>query len=445
MTRSPRRRYQFRDYLNARVLAMLALGFSSGLPFLLVSNTFGYWLRDEGIALSAISFLSWVGFAYSLKFLWAPLLDRLDLPVIGRLGRRRGWMLAMQAVIGVGLVAMAVTGTGHGLIWLGVCAMVVAFAASTQDIAIDAWRIESASNKDELGLLTSSYTIGYRIALLMSEAVILPIAQRIGWNHAYMVFASFILVGVGATLVAPEPKRADQVMEEKQRQKPLGTPRGMFDAIAGPFIQFFRAHGASALPILLAISLFQLGYFVSGPMYNPMYVDVGISKDMVGAMRGSLGLVGILAGVAVGGYLPLRLGLTPALIVGGLCLGLGTMLYAVIPFAHDPVTFGLVMLGDQFGIAVAGITLVAYMSSLTSLGYTATQYALLSSVYALAGKFLKGFSGTAVESMAGHVGLMHAYAAFFIVCGLLGVPALVLFAYLERAHRRRAALEVNPA
>jgi MFS transporter, PAT family, beta-lactamase induction signal transducer AmpG len=342
-------------------------------------------------------------------------------------------------------VAMAVTGTGHGLIWLGVCAMVVAFAASTQDIAIDAWRIESASDKDELGLLTSSYTIGYRIALLMSEAVILPIAQRIGWNHAYMVFASFILVGVGATLVAPEPKRADQVMEEKQRQKPLGTPRGMFDAIAGPFIQFFRAHGASALPILLAISLFQLGYFVSGPMYNPMYVDVGISKDMVGAMRGSLGLVGIFAGVAVGGYLPLRLGLTPALIVGGLCLGLGTMLYAVIPFAHDPVTFGLVMLGDQFGIAVAGITLVAYMSSLTSLGYTATQYALLSSVYALAGKFLKGFSGTAVESMAGHVGLMHAYAAFFIVCGLLGVPALVLFAYLERAHRRRAALEVNPA
>jgi MFS transporter, PAT family, beta-lactamase induction signal transducer AmpG len=147
----------------------------------------------------------------------------------------------------------------------------------------------------------------------------------------------------------------------------------------------------------------------------------------------------------VGGYLPLRLGLTPALIVGGLCLGLGTMLYAVIPFAHDPVTFGLVMLGDQFGIAVAGITLVAYMSSLTSLGYTATQYALLSSVYALAGKFLKGFSGTAVESMAGHFGLMHAYAAFFIVCGLLGVPALVLFGYLERAHRRRASLEVNPA
>ena len=445
MTASPRRRYQFHDYLNARVLAMLALGFSSGLPFLLVANTLGYWLRDKGIALSAISFLSWVGFAYSLKFLWAPLLDRLDLPVLGQLGRRRGWMLAMQAVIGVGLVAMAVTGTGHGLMWLGACAFVVAFASATQDIAIDAWRIESARDKDELGLLTSSYTIGYRVALLMSEAVILPIAQRIGWNHAYMVFAAFILVGIGATLVAPEPQRADQVMEEQQRLNPLGTPRGLFDAIAGPFIQFFREHGASALPILLAISVFQLGYFISGPMYNPMYVDVGISKDMVGAIRGSFGLVGIFAGVALGGYLPLKLGLTPALIIGGLCLGLGTMLYAVVPFAHDQVTFALVMLGDQFGIAVAGITLVAYMSSLTSLGYTATQYALLSSVYALVGKFLKGFSGIAVETMATRIGLMNAYAAFFIGCGLLGVPALVLFAYLERTHRRRASLRVNLA
>ncbi len=442
MTDSARRRYQFRDYLSPRVLTMLALGFSSGLPFLLVANTFGYWLRDEGIALSAISFLSWVGFAYSLKFLWAPFLDRLNVPGLGWLGRRRGWMAVTQAVIACGLVAMALTGTGHGLVWLGVCALVVAFASSTQDIAIDAWRIESAKDKEELGLLTSAYTFGYRIALLMSEAVILPIAQRIGWNHSYILFAGLMVIGAGATLFASEPMRADAVMEAKAKDSPLWTPRGLFDAVAGPFVAFFNTHGTKALPMLLAISLFQLGYFVSGPMYNPMYVDVGLTKDMVGAMRGSFGLVGIFLGVAIGGYLPLRLGLTPALLIGGACLNTGTMLYAIVPFAHDPVTFAAIMMADQFGIAVAGITLVAYMSSLTSLGYTATQYALLSSVYALAGKFLKGFSGATVEALAAQFGLMNAYTLFFIGCGILGVPAMVLFALLAR---KQAPLSVNPA
>ena len=432
MTASARRRNGFRDYLSPRVLTMLALGFSSGLPFLLVANTFGYWLRDEGIALSAISFLSWVGFAYSLKFLWAPILDRLDMPGLGRLGRRRGWIIATQLVITCGLVAMAASGTTHGLMRLGICALVVAFASATQDIAIDAWRIESARDKQELGLLTSGYTIGYRVALLMSEAVILPIAQRIGWNHAYVLFATLMVVGAGATLAAAEPVRTQAPSDASDSNRPLWQPRGMFDAIAGPFIQFFRAHGTSALPMLLAISLFQLGYFVSGPMYNPMYVDIGLTKDMVGSMRGSFGLVGIFLGVAVGGYLPLRLGLTPALLIGGACLNIGTMLYAIVPFAHDPVTFAAIMMGDQFGIAVGGITLVAYMSSLTSLGYTATQYALLSSVYALAGKFLKGFSGAAVEALAAKIGLMNAYGVFFIGCGVIGLPALLLFALLAR-------------
>ena len=436
MTASARRRYSIRDYLSPRVLTMLALGFSSGLPFLLVANTFGYWLRDEGI-----SFLSWVGFAYSLKFLWAPILDRLDMPGLARLGRRRGWIIATQAVIALGLIAMAINGTGHGLVRLGICALVVAFASATQDIAIDAWRIESAKDKQELGLLTSGYTIGYRVALLMSEAVILPIAQRIGWNHAYVLFATFMVVGAGATLLAAEPVRTLAPLDASDSNRPLWQPRGMFDAIAGPFIQFFRAHGTRALPMLLAISLFQLGYFVSGPMYNPMYVDIGLTKDMVGSMRGSFGLVGIFLGVAVGGYLPLRLGLTPALLIGGACLNIGTMLYAIVPFAHDPASFAAIMMGDQFGIAVGGITLVAYMSSLTSLGYTATQYALLSSVYALAGKFLKGFSGAAVEALATKIGLMNAYGVFFIGCGVIGVPALLLFALLART---AAPARVNP-
>ena len=432
MTRPARRRYQFRDYLSARVLTMLALGLSSGLPFNLVGNTLGYWLRDEHTTLKAIGFISWVGIAYSLKFLWAPFLDRIRVPVLGALGRRRGWILLTQLLVGSGLIAMAMLGTGHGLGTLGAAALVVAFSASTQDIAIDAWRIESAKDRDDLGLLTSAYTFGFRTALLGTEAVILPVAQRIGWNAAYMVYGALILVGIIACLWAAEPMQADKVMEEKQTSAPLSSARGVFDAIAGPFIAFFRAHGSNAILVLLAISLFQLPNFVSGPMYNPMYVDLGLTKDMVGAVRGSFGLVGVFLGVAAGGYLSLRLGLMRAVIVG--CFGqmFGTALYAVLPYAHDPVTFAVIMGVDNFAIALAGVTLVAYMSSLTSLGYTATQYALLSSTYAWAGKILKGFSGSAVEAMAAQYGLMNAYAGFFVGCGLIGVPALILFILLDR-------------
>ncbi|HEU4550300.1 MAG TPA: MFS transporter, partial [Rhizomicrobium sp.] len=332
-TASARRRHTFREYLNPRVLVMLALGFSSGLPFVLVGNTFGYWLRDEGTALAAIGFLSWVGIAYSLKFLWAPLLDRLAVPGLRRLGQRRGWIALMQVVIGAGLIAMAASGTAHGLVQLGICALVVAFASATQDIAIDAWRIESARSKDELGLLTSGYTIGYRAALLMSEAVILPIAQRIGWNAAYILYGAVMFAAILATVLAAEPVQGERALAAKEEEAPLWTPRGLFDAIAGPFTAFFRTFGTGAIVILAAISLFQLPNFVSGPMYNPMYVDLGLTKDMVGAVRGSIGLVGVFLGVAAGGVLTLQLGLMPAVIVG--CLGqmLGTALFAVLPYA----------------------------------------------------------------------------------------------------------------
>ncbi len=412
---------------------MAALGFSSGLPFLLVGNTFGYWLRDEGTSLAAIGFLSWVGLAYSLKFVWAPILDRAGAPLLSAAGpaarldgagadchRRSAWWRW--------------PGAGSAMAWslLGVFALVVAFASSTQDIAIDAWRIESAANADELGLLTSAYTFGYRTALLASEAVILPIAQRIGWNASYILYGALMAIGLAACFLAAEPVKADEVMQHKEEEAPLWTARGFFDAVTGPFITFFRTHGSIALVILAAISLFQLPNFVSGPMYNPMYVDLGLTKDMVGAVRGSFGLVGTFLGVAAGGYLSLRLGLMPAVLAG--CGGqmFGTALYAILPYAHDPVSFAAVMALDNFSIALAGVTLVAYMSSLTSLGYTATQYALLSSTYAWAGKFLKGFSGAAVEGLSAHFGLLPAYALFFLGCAAIGIPALLLFWLLAR-------------
>jgi PAT family beta-lactamase induction signal transducer AmpG len=319
------------------------------------------------------------------------------------------------------------------LITLGAVALVVAFAAATQDIAIDAWRIESAANADELGLLSSAYQLGFRIALLCTDSLMLVSAQHLGWPFSYTLCGVLMGVGVIATLLAREPARADAVMDAKAQAEPLWTARGFFDAVAGPFIAFFKTYGVSALVMLLAISLYRLPDFMRGPVTNPFYREVGLSKDVIGAVRGTIGLAAIFLGIAAGGFLSVRLGYRRALILGGILQALGIAAFALLTVTGPNLgAFTAVMVFDDFAISIAGVALVAYMSSLTSLGYTATQYALLSSAYALAGKFLKGFSGLAIDQMTPGLGLMHAYAVFFVGCGALGLPALVLFWLLGR-------------
>lgn len=437
--RAPRKR-TLAAYLQPKTLMMLVLGFSSGLPFLLVGNTLGYWLRDEGTSLAAIGFLSWVGIAYSLKVLWAPIIDRVSAPVFGRLGRRRGWMAVSQILVGLAFLAMALLGTGHGLVLLGAFALVAAFAAATQDIVIDAWRIETASDPDELGLLSSAYQLGYRMALLATDAVILVVAEHTSWAFSYGLYGALMAVGLTATLFAGEPVRADVVLEAKSEALPLWTSRGLFDAIAGPFIMFFRTHGVLALLMLAAISLYRLPDFVMGPMTNPFYHDIGLSKDLVGAVRASIGLIASLMGIAAGGFAALRFGYERALIAGGVLQAVSIAAFAVLAVPHPALAlFGSIMAFDSFSTSFAGVALVSYMSSLTSLGYTATQYALLASAYVWLGKILKGFSGTIVENLSASVGLMKAYALFFVGAGAIGIPALILFALLIRDHSRKMA------
>jgi PAT family beta-lactamase induction signal transducer AmpG len=421
-----------------KVGVMLALGFASGLPFLLTGNTLGYWLREEGTSLKAIGFLSWVGLAYTFKVFWAPLVDRLDLPLFGRLGRRRGWMLFAQLLVAAGLAGMASVGPGAAaaLTTVGAFALVAAFASATQDTVIDAWRIEAAEDAEEQGLLASAYQLGYRGAMLATDALILAVAARIGWAQSYLVYAAAMLVGVAATFFALEPARADAVLEAKA---PLWTPRGFVDAVVGPFVDFFAKHREFGVLMLAAVALYRLPDFVMGPMYNPYYHDLGLTKDTVAAVRGSIGLVGAIAGIAAGGMSTIRLGLFPTLMLGAVLQGLGVAAFALLAYiGGDPGVFGAVMAGDNFAQGYAGVALVAYMSSLTGLGYTATQYALLSSTYALLGKFLKGFSGLAVETMTPSRGLLGAYATAFVCAGLVAVPSLVLFAILGRLHARRA-------
>jgi PAT family beta-lactamase induction signal transducer AmpG len=425
-----------------KVAVMLALGFSSGLPFLLSGNTLGYWLREEGTTLQAIGFLSWVGLAYSLKFLWAPVIDRVDAPVFGRFGRRRGWMIVSQLVVALALFGLSVYGPSRGLAAVGLFAVLMAFASSTQDIVVDAWRIEAASDSDELGLLSAAYQLGYRAALLITEALILISATHLGWPISYSMMAILMGIGVAASVAAIEPDRV-RSKADGAGALPLWNPRGFADAVIGPFAEFFRVYGWRALLMLAMISVYQLPNFVMGPMANPFYHDIGVSKDAVGAIRASIGLPLSLAGIAAGGLSAVRFGYFRTLILGAMLMGGSIAAVAVLAYTTTDLTvFGLVMAGDSFGIAFAGVALVTYMSTLTTRGYTATQYALLSSAYTYVGKFTKGFSGVMVEWLAGGRTLLEGYALFFVGAGLLCVPAIVLCLVLERTTREPTVSDI---
>lgn len=440
----PKKKTGSRDVLAAlsrgRVLITLILGFGSGLPFLLTGATLSIWLAEGDVALSAIGFISWVGLAYSFKFIWAPVVDRFDVPLLGRLGRRRGWMILSQLVVGAALISMAVIGPEGGLGALGVAALVTAFASATQDIAVDAWRIESAEDEEDMALLTSAFQLGYRFAILAGNALILFFASWFGWSGAYAIWGAAMVIAIVATLVAREPVDRREIAAATGGAAPW-TARGMFDAVVGPFLNFLKTHRSAALLMLAAISLYRLPDFVMGPMVGPFYIDLGLTKEAIGAMRLSVGIVAAFVGIAAGGLSAVRFGFGATLLLGALIGPLSNLGYTLMALSGlSTPMFAGVLFVENFSEGFAGAALVAYMSSLTGIGYTATQYALLSSFYALLGKFLKGFSGVAVETLeAGH-SLMTAYALFFAGTAAVGVPAVVLCWFLERRNRRLKAL-----
>jgi PAT family beta-lactamase induction signal transducer AmpG len=428
-----------------KVAVMLGLGFGSGLPFLLIGNTLSYWLGDAHVNLALIGFLSWVGMAYSLKFIWGAVVDGLPPPLLGRLGRRRGWLLWTQLGAVLGLLGMAASNPGARLAALGGFAVLTAFAAATQDVVVDAWRIEAAKDAEELDILTAAYKFGYQIAIILTGSVILLLAQGLGWPLSYACCALAMATAILATLLAPEPDRADA--EIARRSNATGAAgglslKGAYDAVAGPFIAFFGSFGPAALLILLTVSAYHLCDYLRGPVINPFYVALGLQKPLVAGVRLAIGIPATILGIAAGGVFAARFGHMAALIVGGVLQPLAVAAFALLIFSGpSPLVFSGLMAFDDFSMNFAGVALIVYMSTLTSLGYTATQYALLTSALAWTGKFLKGFSGVWVLALHGQgLDMLHAYAAFFLLAGLAGIPALLLVFALRWANPARRAV-----
>jgi PAT family beta-lactamase induction signal transducer AmpG len=433
---------RFVDVLRAlgrrKVGLMLALGFSSGLPFMLIGNTLGFWLAEDGVKLALIGFLSWITLTYSVKFLWGAVVDRFKAPLVGFLGRRRGWMVVTQIGVAVGLIGMALCDPRAHLAWLTGFGLLAGVAAASQDTVIDAWRIEIADDADELGLLTSAYSLGFRAALIATEALILLLASAIGWPTSYAIYGGLMVVGIAAALLAAEPAKADQAMETIAGAAKAHPVRGAYDAVVGPFIAFFGTHGwALAALMLTMISFYHLCDYMRGPMTNPYYLALHIPKATIAGVRATIGLGGSIAGIALGGLASLRFGNVRTLILGAILQPIGIGAFAMLGWhggdyalvsagGFDLTAFEAIMAFDAFAIGFSGVALVAYMSTLTSLGYTATQYALLTSALTWTGKTLKGFSGEIVEQLQQGRTLLEAYSLFYVECAALGVPAIIL-------------------
>ncbi len=428
----------FKVYLEPASWRMLCLGFSAGLPLLLVLGTLSFRLREAGIDRSTIGFLSWVGLAYGFKWVWSPLVDRLPLPLLTRrLGRRRSWLLLAQSVVMAGLVGMALLDPQQALEPVVWCALVVAFGSATQDIALDAYRIESADLQHQAAL-AACYQTGYRLAMIWAGAGVLWVAaraagtdsqsyQHTAWQTAYLVMAASMSLGLLTVLLSPEPAQRPVVPARNLRA-------WLQEALVAPFADFIRRYRWQAALILGLIAVYRISDVVMGIMANPFYVDMGYTKDEVAAVTKVFGVVMTLLGAFIGGVLSMRLGVMRILMLGAVLSALTNLLFAWLATrGHDLTALVWVISADNLASGIASAAFIAYLSGLTNVNYSATQYALFSSMMLLAPKWLAGFSGVYVDN--------HGYEAFFTSTALLGTPVLVLVWLASRS----LPVEVNPS
>jgi len=420
-----------RVYLEPASLRMLTLGFAAGLPLLLVLGTLSFRLREAGVDRSTIGYLSWVGLAYGFKWAWAPLVDRVPLPGLTRwLGRRRSWLLLSQLGVAAGLVGMALADPRQSLAAVVWCALAVAFASATQDIALDAYRIESAPTREQPAL-AATYQTGYRLAMIWAGAGVLWLAARAqgaatgydnaAWQSAYLVMAGSMVIGVLTVLLSPEPAPLPLAPARNARE-------WLRTALIEPFADFFRRYKWQAALILALIAVYRISDVVMGIMANPFYVDMGYTKDEVAAVTKVYGVIMTLLGAFVGGSLALRFGVMRILMLGAALSALTNLLFAWLAgYGHSVPALIAVVSADNLASGIASAAFVGYLSSLTNISYSATQYALFSSLMLLLPKFIAGFSGDYVNAFG--------YAGFFTSTALLGAPVLLLVWLAMRARQ----------
>ena len=420
-------------YRHPRVLAMLFLGFSAGLPFPMVFSTLSAWLRDFGVERATIGFFAWVGITYSVKVLWAPVVDRVALPGLTRLlGQRRSWMLVAQVGVGAGLFAMSGLDPSADIGAVVVFALVVAFSSATQDISVDAWRIEAVEQARQ-GAMAAAYNFGYRLAVLAGGAGALYIADFWNWSLAYAAMAALMVVGLVTTLAVAEPeRRRDPITAEMEAEiaRYMSAHAGLWEPLRGalawigaavisPFAEFFRRNGRFALVLLALVLCFNISDRVLGIMANPFYLDLGFTKSQIASVTKVFGFVMTIVGAAAGGVLVARWGTLRTMLLAAVMLAATNLMFMLLALSGPEL--GLLVFtisGDNLSMGLAGVAFIAWLSSLTNPAYTATQYALFSSLMSLVGKAISGWSGVFVDAFG--------YAWFFVYAAATGIPAIVL-------------------
>ncbi len=437
----------FLIYKNPKVLAMLFLGFSAGLPLLLVFGTLSAWLRVEGVDKTTIGFVSWVALAYGFKFVWSPLVDRSPLPILTRvLGQRRGWMLLAQFGVIAGLLCMAFGDPVTQLNLIVVFAVITAFSSATQDICIDAWRIEAIEDQYQ-GAMAGTYQLGYRLGMIVAGGGAFSLAHFYSWSVAYQFMALFMLVGVFCVMIISEPdhslSRASRETEEAMLRR-LSREDGsdglvarlrnwFIGAVFSPFADFFARHGMFAAVILAFIMVFRMSDITLGVMANPFYIDMGYSELEIGLVTKTVGPIVTIAGALLGGALVMRYCIRRMLMAGAVLVVITNLLFAWLAMQEAELLWLIMVVGaDNLAAGIATTSFVAYLSSLTNKAYTATQYALFSSIMLLLAKFVAGFSGLIVDATN--------YPIFFAYAAMLGLPSIFLIGVLER-HEEAASYQ----
>jgi len=454
-----RTRAALQSYLKPRTATMLVLGAACGLPLLTISNVLGLWLTDNHISMTDIGLFAYTLLPYSFRFVWAPLLDQVRLPVLHRLlGKRRSWMLVAQFGILTAFIGLWFSDPRIELVQVALFALLLGFSGASQDISVDAWRIEIAP-AEEQGTMLGAYQLGYRLTALATAALAPFIAQLASWHVALIFLGCLIFLGMIAALLARKPPERDASSEAHKAEQKLhvggrvGAAIGWFyGAVIAPFVDFFRQHRWAGLLILAMIGSYRLPDFIMGTMARPMYRQ-SFSLIEIGTMSGLIGVWVTIAGALIGGFFVFRFGIMRSLFLGLFAVIAGNLTYALLAASgHNIPIFGIAIIAENLAAGFAGTALLAYMSSLTNAAFTATQYALFSSFYALPGKLLGGQSGAFVDWLARHRALFEpwlsglaalpekvvGFVPFFIATAIAGLPALLLLSLVYRREIRTA-------